>query len=822
MIRQLGSPTFFVTFSAAESRWVELLIILEKILNNKILSKEDVEKLSFEDKSYLIQNDPVTCARYFQHRFNLLLNSVILSEFKPLGKVIDYYYRVEFQHRGSPHVHMFLWVENSPNLQNGINDTEVIDFVDKYIHCDKYEDGDEKSPISYQIHKHSKSCRRRIKGKNICRFNIPFPPMIKTVILYPNPKNKSIDRKNYEKIRNLLNSSSMNDVQNFEEFLTILELSNDDYLQAISTSIKKPTLFLKRNINAIRVNPYNKHILDLWKANTDIQFILSPYECVQYVLNYLQKSERGMSLLLRETVEEIKRGNFDVKDKLRKICNTFMNGTEIGAQEVVYLLLNMPVSVSSRATTFVNTSPPEERVRLLKSEKEIEMLSDENEDIMVAGIIEHYTLRPKTLEEISLAEFATNFNFIGKKNEKFKSNDEENKRSSRYRLMDGSGDMIKRRKSKILRYRKYNFHSDPENYLREQLMLFIPWRIETNFYEMDVKIEFEKNKTQIENMRKLYIFNDNIEKILDDPPQNEFTQIFSNSDTENYETEVIEEIEKFDFKREIEQNCGNNLTEKILKPKLIEENDFQNLILTLNEKQYKYLLYILSIFKNNNEPKFYNFVSGGAGVGKSLLIKAIYQSLCRYFNSIPGHNGDETNILLSAFTGKAAFNINGMTLHTTFGLPINQCGGKMVRLDESTANTMRNKLNGLKLLIIDEISMVGATIFKYLDERLRQIFHSTEIFAGISIIAVGDFNQLSPVGDSMIFQTSKRDEYETLAGPCRWEMFNLFELDEIMRQKEDLSFAQALNNLANNCMTKSDIELFNSRCVKKDTLFPSE
>ncbi len=43
-----------------------------------------------------------------------------------------------------------------------------------------------------------------------------------------------------------------------------------------------------------------------------------------------------MSLLLREAVEEVKRGNFDIREKLRKICNTFMNGTEIGAQEVEY------------------------------------------------------------------------------------------------------------------------------------------------------------------------------------------------------------------------------------------------------------------------------------------------------------------------------------------------------------------------------------------------------------------------------------------------------------------------------------------------------
>jgi nucleoside-triphosphatase THEP1 len=231
-------------------------------------------------------------------------------------------------------------------------------------------------------------------------------------------------------------------------------------------------------------------------------------------------------------------------------------------------------------------------------------------------------------------------------------------------------------------------------------------------------------------------------------------------------------------------------------------------------------LYVLSQFKTSAQPKIYNFISGGAGVGKSVLINAIYQSLSRHFTSIPGHNCEEENILLTAFTGKAAFNINGMTLHTTFGLPVNQCGARMVRLDEGTANTYRTKLNGLKLIITDEISMVGGTIFKYLDERLKQIFQSQELFAGISIIAVGDFNQLPPVGDSMIFQPSKKDEYEVLAGAYRWTNFKIYELTEIMRQKNDLKFANALNNLANDCLTKENINLFQQRCSNDEAILP--
>jgi hypothetical protein len=67
-----------------------------------------------------------------------------------------------------------------------------------------------------------------------------------------------------------------------------------------------------------------------------------------------------------------------------------MNGTQIGEQEVVYQLLNIPVSVSSRASVFINTAPPEKRVRLIKSAKELEEMDPDSTDIMISVLIEHY------------------------------------------------------------------------------------------------------------------------------------------------------------------------------------------------------------------------------------------------------------------------------------------------------------------------------------------------------------------------------------------------------------------------------------------------
>ena len=75
--------------------------------------------------------------------------------------------------------------------------------------------------------------------------------------------------------------------------------------------------------------------------------------------------------------------------------------------------------------------------------------------------------------------------------------------------------------------------------------------------------------------------------------------------------------------------------------------------------------------KNNELPPkpFQIFLSGGAGVGKSFLIKAITEYLKRVLR-YPNQNLDQPSVLVTASTGKAATGINGITLHSAFHLPV--------------------------------------------------------------------------------------------------------------------------------------------------------
>lgn len=169
MLRQLGIPTWFCSFSSAEFRWHDIIHVLMQQQGDT----RQVDELDWTQKSEILKSNPVTVARMFEHRFHIFLHEVILSPAEPIGKIQDYFFRVEFQQRGSPHVHCLFWVHNAPNLsQHGKQ--AVCEFIDRYVSCSIPKADDDlklnNSVLQVQQHSknHSKSCR---KGGKECRFS---------------------------------------------------------------------------------------------------------------------------------------------------------------------------------------------------------------------------------------------------------------------------------------------------------------------------------------------------------------------------------------------------------------------------------------------------------------------------------------------------------------------------------------------------------------------------------------------------------------------------------------------------------------------------
>ena len=113
MIRQLGKPTAFLTISANEIRWPKLISILHRL--NDYYKDVNVEDLTRSMRSTLVKEDPVTCCVYFNRLVDVIMR-ILKSKYhhNPFAqyRVADYFLRIEFQHRGSPHAHIILWLDN--------------------------------------------------------------------------------------------------------------------------------------------------------------------------------------------------------------------------------------------------------------------------------------------------------------------------------------------------------------------------------------------------------------------------------------------------------------------------------------------------------------------------------------------------------------------------------------------------------------------------------------------------------------------------------------------------------------------------------------
>ena len=123
----------------------------------------------FEQCTYLNMN-PVLLGRHFQYRVDLFFKVIVING--PLGKVKYHATRVEFQVRGSPHIHSFLWIVNAPILSkdNVVEYTQFIDGVVKTFEPDVHENPKQFDLVTtYQVHSHIKSCRKYQNEK--CRYH---------------------------------------------------------------------------------------------------------------------------------------------------------------------------------------------------------------------------------------------------------------------------------------------------------------------------------------------------------------------------------------------------------------------------------------------------------------------------------------------------------------------------------------------------------------------------------------------------------------------------------------------------------------------------
>ena len=110
-------------------------------------------------------------------------------------------------------------------------------------------------------------------------------------------------------------------LESFNDTLIQLDMTMDQYINGAHSSTSHPKFFPKRNPCEIRINNYMCKCLHIWRANHDIQLYLSPHAMNEYILSYVTKGQKGMSIMMEHACEDAKHGNMDLKESVYHMVN---------------------------------------------------------------------------------------------------------------------------------------------------------------------------------------------------------------------------------------------------------------------------------------------------------------------------------------------------------------------------------------------------------------------------------------------------------------------------------------------------------------------
>ncbi|CAF4270672.1 unnamed protein product, partial [Rotaria sordida] len=194
---------------------------------------------------------------------------------------------------------------------------------------------------------------------------------------------------------------------------------------------------------------------------------------------------------------------------------------------------------------------------------------------------------------------------------------------------------------------------------------------------------------------------------------NEWAEIVANKEKRSTWSREIEQEDNPDFN--IIHKSKNKNTFIDLKQTYTTTDEMRPLLESMNNEQQEVFYHVrewcTKRLHNPDVEPLRLFITGGAGTE-------------------PDENIDEIHTLITAFTGAAAVNVGGVTIHSAFGIGT-QSNSLNDHLSCDKLNSYRCKLHSLKLLFVDEVSLIQAKLWGAIHARLTQIMgiHSnTAIF----------------------------------------------------------------------------------------------
>ena len=630
------------------------------------------------------------------------------------------------------------------------------------------------------------------------------------------------------------------------------------YTRALKSTRGGYNIIMERDIDEVFVNSYNPEWILAWNGNMDLQVCLDYFAVITYITEYYSKDDSGTMQIL---IDAMKNAECDsLKEKMALMMHTFLTHRQMGEAEAVYKLLpDFHFKDSNLSTIFFPNCPREDRSKFLMRVDDKPQFSHlptvkiEGRDgvyIEKYDIISKYERRGENvLVLICPSHFMKMYEPSWKKPKE--TNNHKNKSKFHFVMSkdENQGEylpdyltlsnpypneppyMKKRKFPAALRFHKINSKKNAEKYFFSECLLYTPFKKEE---EIMARINsLNGDFTQLQNdIKKVKA------QVMEHLESNEEARLFVEEALKNQETgdkmdaegeqekddcEIDGQILHPDFEHLNPDDINIHEEKKVKDTQFrpIEIDSMKELLSkTRNldfyqkkvvEKGINYARNLVKALKVKNsipEPRC-SIIMGGAGSGKSTVINVLKQWLHLILKK-EGDNPEFPYVVVTAPTGTAASKVRGQTLHSAFGFNF---GNKHFSLSDKKRDKTRTLLKNLKIIIVDEVSMVKSDLLYQLDLRLREITEKpTKLFGGVVIFYMGDIMQLRPCKGSFIFDEPKCKDY-LLPFLCKthWISFDVIFLEENHRQGGDHEYAEMLNRIRVGQQTTQDIDILKTR-----------
>jgi hypothetical protein len=757
MVQRLGCPDLFITLTANEWHWPELAYL--------------------RDNHIAVTHRPFDCVTAFMRRWQQTLQ--LITSGKLFGEITDHWYRLEYQNRGSPHVHFVVWLKDKRNMcqhvsarvpqpPNGLVTDEQKEIFRKLVEYVQL----------YQTHTCNKFCTAKTRRN------------AKAMADHDASDNK--ETQDSKDSKGQQQDITMESVHSCKDSFPI-PLSEHCQIDT-----KSGRVTYRRVIPADQwIIPYNPLLLLLWQGKTNVQ-VCTTARIIRYLVKYLTKTEPIFSA---EIIDPKK------KAYLSSEAGKHIYGRLVGAPEVIMRLLSYSHAKGSRQVLFLDTEMDGFRHRRVKSRWELRQLADEDEDVFYPGALESYVARPDDNEFKSLTypQYFIRYELLSK-NQKVA--------AERQIWYDANGRRVVKRNIELMHRVHFKTpHEHGERFYYQQLLLNVSFRnldellSESNATRTYKEECFTRNvmrdKSEIEWLNQLAVerhFSPQFIKKIQAAYKAKQTSANVNVDAEL--PDILGDIPAVDqvptiAPNTVEQAVTDDLeaaadVADILGLRALykeTERKYSNvrLISEMTNCQRKGHFTIMSHLAQHPSGLF--FLTGAGGTGKSDLIMKLCNDLQDQGKSVG----------VTAISGAAATLLKGQTFHSFLGL----------RIDLTFSNALNTnrqyRLQRLDVLIIDEVSMMSKRMLQAAHDCLSAVRKDKRKFGGVTMLLVGDFYQLPPVLDkpsSFGFELfaegkdslSMLNDAEVYEHPW-WSDFIPIVLTENCRQSTDPDYADMLSRI---------------------------